>query len=75
MLGHGGTLWPPSWQDGQQIHLEKIMPYDVPYDPAYVKGHGKEYLGKWAVTNPSCTTGNPCSTDKTHCPFLLEVAV
>ena len=60
-----------SWQDGQQIILEQIMPFDVPYD---IKGDGKECLGKRAVNKPTFTKWNLSSADKTHCSILLDVA-
>jgi len=31
--GHGGMLWPPSWQDGKKVPLEEITSFWVPDDP------------------------------------------
>jgi len=31
--GHGGMLWPPSWQDGKKVPLESITSYWVPAEP------------------------------------------
>jgi len=50
VFGHGGMLWPPSWQDGQQVPLEEIISYEVPSDPVVkdpATGKGVRSIKAW----------------------------
>ena len=60
VAGHGGMLWPPAWQDGKGVPLNKITGYmvhsdRVVVDPASGKRvmsiknwlTGQAYLGEW----------------------------
>ena len=33
VLGHGGMVWPPIWQDGHSTSLNKITGYKIYSDP------------------------------------------
>jgi len=50
VYGHGGMLWPPSWQDGDPVPLNKITTIEVFSDPVVmdpISGKGIRNIKSW----------------------------
>merc|ERR1711892_453227 len=48
--GHGGMLWPPSWQDGVGLRISKINDYKAFSDPIVrdpISGRGAVSIKNW----------------------------
>jgi len=58
--GHGGMLWPPSWQDGKKVPLEEITSYWVPDDPRVLDPASGRLIGnlKAWLTDQAYLGGN-----------------
>ena len=50
VAGHGGMLWPPSWQDGEGLPIPKITTYKVQSSPQVVdpeSGRPVKHIKSW----------------------------
>jgi len=50
VAGHGGMLWPPSWQDGEGLPIDKITTYMVHSNPPVVdpeSGRSVKSIKSW----------------------------